>query len=1200
MMTAFSRLSGWIAPPVFPGDPEKTRQARLLNALIWIDLSATLLALLVGLALRLLSRESLLVMLTCGVLYGILYRCMHHGHVQRAGAACSLTIIIQITYVLTLIHFHDSGLTALYFLIVITSAMLLRGPALVGVVVFAAGNILWLHWAQVSGLLDQRARFNSPINNDSIVVVAVLLGVALYSWQLRKTIEQALKQTRRELARRRTAEEELRQSRDFYQSIFNGIDDPIMVKDLQGRWVLINDSACAEFDIDRSQWLGHTDYELQPRERADFFAAFDRAVLEQGQPQRIDERFTPPGSQADRIQLTKKSLITDPVTGTRYIASITRDITERIQMEDELQAAREHLEQRVAEQTAALLQINETLHNSMQELQYFLDANPGLVFQFHPDGRMVRWNRSFERILGYSPEEMARKKIYHLVHPSERRRVVSAYMEALDTGRTTLELTVLAKDGTGLPVFVSGTTFVDEEDRKQFIGVALDMREQIAAQAALAESQNRYRALLENIPEAIVVMDTEGGVRYMNPALSQILDPQALAQQMDGYHSSFAAVLHPDDALAVISAFNSFADSTQQLSESIEFRLYDRDGRLRWFVARFTRIVYQGLQAVQIIAHEITQIKEAQEALRLSEERYALAAQASNDGLWDIDIASRSMYVSPRLRAMVGDPSLPDVLPYDWWFARIDPDDVEHLMREVNSHVTDPAVGRQHFSAEFRMLCEDGATRWLVMRGVTVFDANGKPVRVAGSMADVTEQKRAEAQLLHDAMHDTLTGLPNRSLLSDRISQAILQRQRNPQQTYAILYMDLDRFKDINDSHGHPLGDRLLVAVAQRVLECIRATDTLARLGGDEFVILLNNVTSVTQAVQLAERVQESLNVPFDLSGLELHTSPSIGVVLGDSTHYGPEDVLRDADIAMYRAKELGRAQHQVFDASMRGRVYQRIRTEADLRLALQNREFEVFYHPICSARSGGLFAFEALVRWRHPQRGLVPPGDFIPLAEEIGLIIPLDRWVLRQACRTVKAWQDESGLPLRVSVNLSGKQFSQPDLLHNIRAALAETGLPASSLLIEITEGVIMENIAASIENLREIQALGVHVEIDDFGTGFSSLTYLVQLPVNILKVDRSFTSQILTDQRKREIVNTIIRLAHNLNLEVVAEGVETQSQLAELRDMQCDFAQGYLFAQPLDAQSAWLWLRRTVIAKKSQLVDSRAAVYTADPRGS
>ena len=436
---------------------------------------------------------------------------------------------------------------------------------------------------------------------------------------------------------------------------------------------------------------------------------------------------------------------------------------------------------------------------------------------------------------------------------------------------------------------------------------------------------------------------------------------------------------------------------------------------------------------------------------------------------------------------------------------------------------------------------------------------------------EISERKRAEARLLHDAFHDTLTGLPNRALFLDRLKQAALRAGRN-RKRFAVLFLDLDHFKYVNDSLGHLAGDRLLSDIVHRILGCVRSNDTVARLGGDEFTILLEDVPDASEAVRFAERIQRALGEPFHMKEGEIFMSASIGIAMGSSGLEKPEDLLRDADTAMYRAKSLGRARHQVFDREMHVNAVTRLQTETDLRKAVENEEFLVYYQPVVSLQRGELSGFEALVRWRHPQRGIVAPGEFVPLAEETGLIVPIGFHVLREACRQMHEWHTRfpEMSHVAISVNVSGRQFSRSDLTGRVRDILRDTGLNPRALKLEITETVIMENAESIVDTLQELKGLGVRLSIDDFGTGYSSLGYLHRFPVDTLKIDRSFVKDMPASRDHLAIVSTIVALAHNLGINVIAEGPESREEVDGLRSLGCEYAQGYYFARPMDAKAA------------------------------
>ncbi|HXG58413.1 MAG TPA: EAL domain-containing protein [Thermoanaerobaculia bacterium] len=545
-------------------------------------------------------------------------------------------------------------------------------------------------------------------------------------------------------------------------------------------------------------------------------------------------------------------------------------------------------------------------------------------------------------------------------------------------------------------------------------------------------------------------------------------------------------------------------------------------------------------------------------ALRESEERYALSARGANDGLWVWDLDRDHVYYSPRWKSMLGYEEGDIGSSPAEWFSRVHPDDAELLQTAIGMHRDGLTP---HLEMEHRMQCSDGSYRWVLTRGIAVRDADGTPSRIAGSQTDITERKLAVERLTHDAFHDALTQLPNRALFMDRLGRALEVARRHPRSGYSVLVLDLDRFKVINDSLGHTFGDHLLVAVAERLREVVRSSDTVARLGGDEFAVLLNDVRDATDALRMAQRIHEHLGVSFRIGEHEVFTTVSIGIALSATGYERPEDVLRDADIAMYRAKQAGKSRHEVFDKTMHERAVNLLQMETDLRRALDRDELRLHYQPIVDLRDGRVVGFEALVRW---QRGseMIGAADIVPLAEETGLILPIGQWVLRKALAQVQHWRG-----MEMHVNLSPRQFLQANLVQQIEDALEETGADPQTLHLEVTESVLIDNPHAAASLLGKLRDARIRLSLDDFGTGYSSLSTLQQFPFDTLKIDRGFVSVDGQGRRALEIVRAIGNLARILRMDVTVEGVESLEQVEKMRELGLDYAQGYFFAPPLPA---------------------------------
>lgn len=699
-------------------------------------------------------------------------------------------------------------------------------------------------------------------------------------------------------------------------------------------------------------------------------------------------------------------------------------------------------------------------------------------------------------------------------------------------------------------------------------------------------SEQKYRTILETIEEGYYETDLAGNFSFVNDAMTSSFKYERDELLKLNYRD------YTDEATAelVFRTFNKVFKSGEPVS-NLEFEITRKDGTRMNSETSVTLIRDDAGEAIgfrgvvrDVTNRKLAEIMErrsasrlaaADAALRDSEYKLRTLFTSMNEGLTQVDNNESIQFVNDRLCEMTG-------------YTR------EEMIGKVTLDLLFDDEGRQTVAKEnkdrhkglssqyeARIRKKSGEMMWVLISGAPIQDETGKLTGTLGMFMDISERKRVEEQLVHDAFHDGLTGLANRALFMDHLRLTV-ERGRSPHSNpYAVLFLDFDRFKVINDSLGHAEGDELLKQIAHRLGLISRTGDLLARLGGDEFVVLLTEMVEASDAIQVARRIQEDLKQPFNLCGNEVFISASIGIALSTDGVRQAEDMLRDADIAMYRAKAKGKARYQVFNETLRAVATTRLQIETEMRQGLDRNEFEIHYQPIIELKTGRLTGFEALARWRHPVKGMVPPDEFIPAAEDSGIILQLGNWILTESCRQMREWQ--ANMPdtasLVVNVNLSSKQFLQSDLAEQVSEVLAATGLSPRCLKLEITESYLLENSDRAVKIMNRLRKLGVELSLDDFGTGYSSLSYLHRLPLNSLKIDRSFVGRVTSNAENSEIVRTIIELAQNLKLEVIAEGVETAKQLAKLKRLNCGYGQGYYFSRPMEAEAAEEYIHKNLL---------------------
>ena len=851
----------------------------------------------------------------------------------------------------------------------------------------------------------------------------------------------------------------------------------------------------------------------------------------------------------------------------------------------------------------------EALRESEARFRSLSVCSPVGIFLTDTQGHCIYTNPRWQAIAGLTFEEALGKGWGQTLHTDDRKQVFTNWSAYVHGGREySDEFRFQTRQGIIRWAHSrSSPMFSDNGELLGHVGTLEDITERKRVLEALRESETRLQAILDSSTAVIYLMNAENRYILVNRQYEKLFHttqaqiaghslyenwPQDIADTFavnnqrvleTGNALEFEEVVPLDDGLhtyltikvpvcdasgtpyAVCGVSTDITErkqaeqALQKAHEHLEIRVQERTAELRK--------INEKLQT------EVTERKLVLEALRHREQEFKALVENAPVIIARFSAELRHVYVNPAIEQVTG--ISPSTFIGKTNVELEMPSDLCQLWEQKLQQVFETKQGVV-FEFSFPTSSE---LIYYQTRCVPEFASDGSVESVLSIAHNITALKQAEEKLIHDAFHDALTGLPNRILFMERLERALKHTKRRADYSFAVLFLDLDRFKLVNDSLGHTIGDQLLVALADRLKKCLRSGDTVARLGGDEFTILLDDIEGMDDVTYIVDRIHKEMTLPFNLSGYEVITSASIGIALNANSYELPEEILRDADTAMYRAKALGKARSEVFGKDMHTLAVARLQLEMDLRRAIERQEFRLHYQPIIFLETGKIHGFEALVRWQHPDRGLIHPAEFIPVAEETGLIVPIGQWVLREACHQMHIWQEQSSnnFSLTISVNLSRKQFAQPNLVEQIEQILQETKLDPRNLSLEITESIVMENAEAAISMLLHLGALGMQLHMDDFGTGYSSLSYLHRFPINTLKIDRSFISRIGNDAENLEIVQAIMTLAHSLGMKVTAEGVETAEQLAQLRVLKCEYVQGYFFSKPVNSEMA-----KALIAKE------------------
>jgi len=998
-----------------------------------------------------------------------------------------------------------------------------------------------------------------------------------------------------DITARKDAQEQITRERALLRTVIDALPDRIYVKDREGRFMLQNATNVSQHGASSAEeLLGKTVFDILPTDIAAAIDAEDKTVMRTGQPLLDRERATTvrnrDGQSEKRWQLTTKVPLRDGAGTVIGLVGVNRDVTERKRAEE-----------------------------AVRESQYFLEKaqEVGRIGHWVSDptraqGRL-QWSKETYSIFGLTEAEFDGRveTFFKLVHPNDREAVSRASAAALAGGQPySIDHRIIRPDGTVRWVHEEADITRDTSGKPlRMFGVSQDITEQklsalrremeYAVTDILASEPTQQAAMPRLIRTICEAMEWSYGARWawrsdfemvrtdywsdgepdFDPADRELWERQDMTRAATGVFLHRVVLEREPVWIADVQGGTlRRRPSAVRLGWHSAFAFPILSGeRSIGLMEFFGRDVRQPDEMMLRVARSIgsqigqyIQRKQVEQALRQSEEQFRQLAGNIPQAFWMTDIQQKELiYVSPAYQEISGQPLEAVAANPRGWLDSVHPDDRERVRAARRQAVNGT------YDETFRLVRPDGSLRWIHDRAFPVEDETGTVYRIAGIAEDVTSRKLAEEQLLNLAHYDVLTGLPNRVLFYDRLKQSLAQARRN-QWNVGVMFIDVDRFKNVNDTLGHAVGDRLLQQVSQRLTGAVRADDTVGRLGGDEFAIVLAHLTTSQDANLVAQKIMASFNEPFRLDSAEIFVTGSIGITLFPDDSVDQDTLIKNADAAMYRAKELGRNGYQFYTPEMNARALELLGMESSLRRALDRNEFLLHFQPKASVATGEILGMEALLRWNHPERGMVPPVAFIPVMEETGLIVPAGEWVLKAVCEQIRSWEAGGFQAVPVAVNLSARQFLAKDLGPTIKRILEAHRIDPALIELEITESSLMSNTAEAVTTLEYLSGLGVSVSIDDFGTGYSSLAYLKRFPLDALKIDRSFVRDITTDSDDANITRAIISMAHSLGLKVIAEGVETEAQASFLADYGCDQIQGYYLTPPLAAGDYLAWVRR------------------------